>query len=241
MTGAAHRPRPLRRGDRQAQPDHHRVGRLLPDRACPNVPSARWMPTCGDWPGSGPSSPTRPSRGAGSSPGTSACSIRPGRTSGCSAAGRPVSTSASSPGRKSSGTGWSPGGRPRTTPPSPGTGTSGDAAPGSRWTRPPGTCCAASAAGARSAGDCCCTPTTSPQGPDEWQQWHTATRKAIRKHAIASVMDLDTPDERAAHHLIHIHCRHRISSGTNPSSPARQRAPRACFSRAARKAGTAGY
>ena len=32
MTGAAHRPRPLRRGDRQAQPDHHRVGRLLPDR-----------------------------------------------------------------------------------------------------------------------------------------------------------------------------------------------------------------
>ena len=50
-----------------------------------------------------------------------------------------------------------------------------------------------------------------------------------------------TPDERAAHHLIHIHCRHRISSGTNPSSPARQRAPRVCLSRAARKAGTAGY
>jgi len=25
-----------------------------------------------------------------------------------------------------------------------------------------------------------------PQGPGEWQQWHTATRKAIRKHAITS-------------------------------------------------------
>ena len=35
---------------------------------------------------------------------------------------------------------------------------SGGAAPGSRWTRRPGTCSAASAAGARYAGDCCCTP-----------------------------------------------------------------------------------
>ena len=42
-----------------------------------------------------------------------------------------------------------------------------------------------------------------PQGPDGWEQWHTATRKAIRKHAITSVADLGTPDERAAHHLIH--------------------------------------
>ena len=58
--------------------------------------------------------------------------------------------------------------------------------PASRWTRPPGTCCAASTAGARSAGDCYCTPTTSRKAPDEWEQWHTATRKAIRKHAIAA-------------------------------------------------------
>ena len=128
---------------------------------CPSTPSARWTPTCGGWPGNGPGSPTRTSRGAGSSPGTSACSTRPGRTSGCSAAGRPASTSASSPGRKSSGTGWSPGGRPPTIPASPGTGSSGDAATASRWTLRPGTCCAASAAGARSAGDCSCTPTTS--------------------------------------------------------------------------------
>jgi RNA-directed DNA polymerase len=57
-----------------------------------------------------------------------------------------------------------------------------------------------------------------PQDPGEWRQWHVTTRKAIRKHAITSVMDLGTPDERAAHHLIHAHCRRRISdSGTNPA------------------------
>jgi RNA-directed DNA polymerase len=55
-----------------------------------------------------------------------------------------------------------------------------------------------------------------PQGPDEWQQWLTATRKAIRKHAVTSVMDLGTPDERAAHHLIHAYCRSRISNGISP-------------------------
>ena len=52
-----------------------------------------------------------------------------------------------------------------------------------------------------------------PQGPGDWQQWLTATRTAIRKHAVTSVMDLGTPDERAAHHLIHAYCRSRISNG----------------------------
>ena len=56
-----------------------------------------------------------------------------------------------------------------------------------------------------------------PQDPGEWEQWHTATRKAIRNHAITSVMDLGTPDERAAHHLIHARCRRRIGSGTSPA------------------------
>lgn len=53
-----------------------------------------------------------------------------------------------------------------------------------------------------------------PQSPEEWQQWHTAARKAIRKHAIATVTDLGTPDERAAYHLIHAYCRNRIGNGT---------------------------
>jgi RNA-directed DNA polymerase len=56
-----------------------------------------------------------------------------------------------------------------------------------------------------------------PQDPGEWQQWHTATRKAIRKNAITSVTDLGRPDERAAHHLIHAHCRRRIGGGTSPA------------------------
>ena len=56
-----------------------------------------------------------------------------------------------------------------------------------------------------------------PQSPEEWQQWHTVTRKAIRKHAIDSVTDLGTPDGRVAYHLIHAHCRRRIGSGTSPA------------------------
>ncbi len=56
-----------------------------------------------------------------------------------------------------------------------------------------------------------------PQDPAEWQQWHTATRKAIRKHAITSVTDPGTPDEPAAHHLIHAHCCSRIGSGISPA------------------------
>ena len=56
-----------------------------------------------------------------------------------------------------------------------------------------------------------------PQSPEEWQQWHTVTRKAIRKHAIDSVTDLGTPDGRVAYHLIHAHCRRRIGSGSGTS------------------------
>jgi RNA-directed DNA polymerase len=56
-----------------------------------------------------------------------------------------------------------------------------------------------------------------PQSPEEWQQWHTVTRKAIRKHAIDSVTDLGTPDGRVAYHLIHAHCRTRIGNGTSPA------------------------
>jgi RNA-directed DNA polymerase len=56
-----------------------------------------------------------------------------------------------------------------------------------------------------------------PQSPEEWQQWHTATRKAIRKHAIDSVTDPGTPDGRVAYHLIHAHCRTRPGNGTSPA------------------------
>jgi RNA-directed DNA polymerase len=51
-----------------------------------------------------------------------------------------------------------------------------------------------------------------PQSPHEWEQWLTATRKAIRKHAV-TVWGEGTPDERAATRLIHAHCHRRTTSG----------------------------
>jgi len=38
-----------------------------------------------------------------------------------------------------------------------------------------------------------------------------------RKHAITTVMDLGTPDKRAAHHLIHAYCLRRTGDGTSPA------------------------
>ena len=59
-----------------------------------------------------------------------------------------------------------------------------------------------------------------PHDEREWEQWHTTIRKAIRKEAITAVMDLGTPGEPAAYHLIHAHCRRRIgSSRPAPASP----------------------
>ncbi|GAA0407964.1 group II intron reverse transcriptase/maturase [Acrocarpospora corrugata] len=57
-----------------------------------------------------------------------------------------------------------------------------------------------------------------PQSPREWEQWLTATRKAIRKHAIVPAVGLGTPDEHehAAPKLIHVYCRRRLSDGVNP-------------------------
>jgi RNA-directed DNA polymerase len=55
-----------------------------------------------------------------------------------------------------------------------------------------------------------------PHDEREWEQWHTIIRKATRKHAVATVMDLGRPDEQAAHHLIHAHCRRRTGS-TSPA------------------------
>jgi len=75
--------------------------------------------------------------------------------------GKPATTCAGSPGPRSSGTRWPPGGHPPMTPPWPDTGPSAASAPGPRSAPRPGTCCAASTAGARSAGGCCSTPATS--------------------------------------------------------------------------------
>ena len=56
-----------------------------------------------------------------------------------------------------------------------------------------------------------------PHDEREWEQWHTIVRKAVRKQAMTAVMDLGTPGEQAAHHLIHAYCRRRIG-GSKPGT-----------------------
>ncbi len=62
-----------------------------------------------------------------------------------------------------------------------------------------------------------------PQSPPEWEQWLTATRKAIRRHAV-TVWGAGTPDERVATRLIHAHCHRRLTGeGKDPQHlPARE-------------------
>jgi RNA-directed DNA polymerase len=55
-----------------------------------------------------------------------------------------------------------------------------------------------------------------PQSPREWEQWFKATRTAIAKHAI-TVWAAGTPDERAAHRLIHAHCRRPPGAAAGPA------------------------
>ena len=103
--------------------------------------------------------------------------------------------------------------------------------PDPRWARPRCGSCESSTAAARSVGGCCCTPTVSRKARSEWEQWLTATRKAIRKHAVTA-WGAGTPDERVATRLIHAHCHRRTTGGGNGhSTSARPRALRACLSR----------
>jgi RNA-directed DNA polymerase len=63
-----------------------------------------------------------------------------------------------------------------------------------------------------------------PQTPREWEQWLTATRHAIRKHAIASEVGSGPPDSHAVVQLIHAYCRRRDSTSPAPL-PADAREP----------------
>ncbi|MGH3711084.1 MAG: group II intron reverse transcriptase/maturase [Pseudonocardiaceae bacterium] len=63
-----------------------------------------------------------------------------------------------------------------------------------------------------------------PQSPREWEQWLTATRKAIRKHAV-TVWGAGMPDERVATRLIHAHCHRRTTSGGAGTAPLHARKP----------------
>ena len=50
-----------------------------------------------------------------------------------------------------------------------------------------------------------------PQDPEEWERWLKVTRMAIRKHAVAATLVLDTPDDHVAYRLVHAHCRRRAT------------------------------
>ncbi len=45
-----------------------------------------------------------------------------------------------------------------------------------------------------------------PQSPEQWAQWLTVTRKAVRKQAITADPGPGTPDEPVALRLLHAHC-----------------------------------
>ena len=51
-----------------------------------------------------------------------------------------------------------------------------------------------------------------PQSPQEWEQWLSTIRKALRKHAISAMPRNGKPDDHAAIRLIHAHCHRRITN-----------------------------
>ncbi len=52
-----------------------------------------------------------------------------------------------------------------------------------------------------------------PQTPDDWEQWSTVTRMAIRKHAIAMTTGSSTPLDIPTFRLIHTGCQRRLTHG----------------------------
>ena len=59
-----------------------------------------------------------------------------------------------------------------------------------------------------------------PQTPEQWAQWLTATRKAIRKHAVTTDAGSGTPNETHPY-LLHAFCRSR-------TKPAGAQKPQPC-------------
>lgn len=63
-----------------------------------------------------------------------------------------------------------------------------------------------------------------PASPREWENWLTATRKALRKQALVA-RESGTPHEHIATRLIHAHCHRRITSGDSSPAPLPARTP----------------
>jgi RNA-directed DNA polymerase len=58
-----------------------------------------------------------------------------------------------------------------------------------------------------------------PHTPNEWEQWSTVTRTAIRKHAITADTSPSTPEGTPTFRLIHTGCQRRLTRDTH-SPPA---------------------
>ncbi|WP_055496007.1 group II intron reverse transcriptase/maturase [Streptomyces sp. TP-A0356] len=56
-----------------------------------------------------------------------------------------------------------------------------------------------------------------PQSPQEWEQWLSVTRKALRKHAITVTPGHGTPNDQAVLRLMHTHCHRRFTRDDNES------------------------
>jgi RNA-directed DNA polymerase len=63
-----------------------------------------------------------------------------------------------------------------------------------------------------------------PQSPHDWQQWLTATRKAIQRQAVIAGTEPETSDDAVAPQLLHAHCARRQHADGNGSAlpPARE-------------------
>ena len=60
-----------------------------------------------------------------------------------------------------------------------------------------------------------------PQTPEDWEQWSTVTRLAIRKHAITTQADPSRPHDTPTFRLIHTGCQRRLTRDTaTPALPA---------------------
>ena len=190
------------RGPQAPQPDHPRVGRLLPDTGIRRRLRQAGHTTCGGSHGSGPNAATRPNRRTGCSPGTSARSTRPGKTGGCSATAPAAATSTASPGPTSSDTKSS------------GTAASLDdpeLADYWAWRRhkaPLPINRTALRLYRAQDGRCAICKTTllaasdRPQTPRDWEHWLATTRKTI------DIVWNTARTDAAAPRLVHLNCNH---------------------------------
>ena len=57
-----------------------------------------------------------------------------------------------------------------------------------------------------------------PQSPEQWAQWITVVRKAIRRQAITADQQSAQPNGPAASRLVHTHCARRHARRTDQSA-----------------------